>query len=96
MKVLVTGARGFVGKNICAQLGNIKTGKAKYYGDLLIDEVYEYDIDSTPEQLDVWCKDCDFVFNFAGVNRPQDPKEFNGRQLRLCYCPLEYPQEVQE
>ncbi|MGR5577806.1 polysaccharide biosynthesis C-terminal domain-containing protein [Bacteroides thetaiotaomicron] len=76
MKVLVTGARGFVGKNICAQLGNIKTGKAKYYGDLLIDEVYEYDIDSTPEQLDVWCKDCDFVFNFAGVNRPQDPKEF--------------------
>ena len=76
MKVLVTGARGFVGKNICAQLGNIKTGKAKYYGDLLIDEVYEYDIDSTPEQLDVWCNDCDFVFNFAGVNRPQDPKEF--------------------
>lgn len=76
MKVLVTGARGFVGKNLCAQLGNIKTGKAKYYSNLVIDEVYEYDIDSTPEQLDAWCKNCDFVFNLAGVNRPQDPKEF--------------------
>ena len=76
MKVLVTGARGFVGKNLCAQLSNIKTCKAKCYGDLVIHEVYEYDIDSTPEQLDAWCKDCDFVFNLAGVNRPQDPKEF--------------------
>lgn len=76
MKVLVTGARGFVGKNLCAQLGNIKTGKVKYYSNLVIDEVYEYDIDSTPEQLDAWCKNCDFVFNLAGVNRPQDPKEF--------------------
>ena len=76
MKVLVTGARGFVGKNLCAQLGNIKTGKAKCYGNLVIDEVYEYDIDSTFEQLDAWCKDCDFVFNLAGVNRPQDPREF--------------------
>lgn len=76
MKVLVTGAKGFVGKNLCAQLNNIKTGKAKYYGDLAIGEVYEYDIDSTSEQLDEWCRDCDFVFNLAGVNRPQDPKEF--------------------
>ena len=76
MKVLVTGAKGFVGKNLCAQLCNIKTGKAKCYGDLVIDEVFEYDIDSTPEQLDQWCKDCDFVFNLAGVNRPQDLKEF--------------------
>lgn len=76
MKVLVTGAKGFVGKNLCAQLKNIKDGKAKCYGDLVVEEVYEYDIDSTPEQLDAWCKDCDFVFNLAGVNRPQDPKEF--------------------
>lgn len=76
MKVLVTGAKGFVGKNLCAQLNNIKTGKAKCYGDLVIDEVFEYDIDSTPEQLDQWCNECDFVFNLAGVNRPQDPKEF--------------------
>lgn len=76
MKVLVTGAKGFVGKNLCAQLNNIKDGKAKCYGDLTIDAVYEYDIDSTLEELDVWCKDCNFVFNLAGVNRPQDPKEF--------------------
>ncbi len=76
MKVLVTGAKGFVGKNLCAQLNNIKTGKAKCYGDLVIDEVFEYDIDSTSEQLDLWCRECDFVFNLAGVNRPQDPKEF--------------------
>ena len=76
MKVLVTGAKGFVGKNLCAQLNNIKTGKVKFYGDLVIDEVFEYDLDSTPMQLDQWCKECDFVFNLAGVNRPQDPKEF--------------------
>lgn len=76
MKVLVTGANGFVGKNLCAQLKNIMEGKAKCYGDLSISEVYEYDIDSTPEELDNWCKDCDFVFNLAGVNRPQNPEEF--------------------
>ena len=76
MRILVTGARGFVGKNLCAQLNNIKEGKARWYGDLQIDAVYEYDIDSTPEQLDEWCKECDFVFNLAGVNRPKDPEEF--------------------
>ena len=76
MKILVTGAKGFVGKNLCSQLKNIRDGKAKCYGDLTVSEVYEYDIDSTPEELDAWCKDCDFVFNLAGVNRPQDPKEF--------------------
>ena len=76
MRILVTGAKGFVGKNLCAQLKNIRDGKAKCYGDLTISEVYEYDIDSTPEQLDQWCKDCTFVFNLAGVNRPQDPEEF--------------------
>ena len=76
MKILVTGAKGFVGKNLCAQLNNIRDGKAKCYGDLVVDEVFEYDLDSTPEQLDAWCRDCDFVFNLAGVNRPQDPKEF--------------------
>lgn len=76
MKILVTGAKGFVGKNLCAQLNNIKDGKAKCYGDLIIDEVFEYDLDSTHEQLDQWCKECDFVFNLAGVNRPQNPEEF--------------------
>lgn len=76
MKILVTGAKGFVGKNLCSQLKNIKEGKAKCYGNLVIEEVFELDLDSTPEQLDEWCKDCDFVFNLAGVNRPQDPKDF--------------------
>ena len=76
MKVLVTGAKGFVGRNLCAQLNNILTGKAKCYGDLMIEAVYEYDIDSTLEQLDAYCADCDFVFNLAGVNRPQNQEEF--------------------
>ena len=76
MKILVTGAKGFVGRNLCSQLNNIKEGKARWYGDVKIDAVYEYDLDSTPEQLDEWCKECNFVFNLAGVNRPQDPKEF--------------------
>lgn len=76
MKILVTGAKGFVGKNLCAQLNNIRTGKARCYGDLTISAVYEYDLDSTPEELDTYCRDCDFVFNLAGVNRPQNNEEF--------------------
>ena len=76
MKVLVTGAKGFVGKNLCAQLKNIKDGKARCYGDLTIEAVYEYDIDSTAEELDTYCRDCDFVFNLAGVNRPKEQSEF--------------------
>lgn len=76
MKILVTGAKGFVGKNLCCQLNNIREGKARCYGDLQVDKVFEYDIDSTLEQLDSWCKECDFVFNLAGVNRPKDNDEF--------------------
>jgi len=75
MKILVTGAKGFVGKNLCAQLNNIKDGKARNYG-VQVDAVYEYDLDSTPEELDAWCKEADFVFNLAGVNRPQNQEEF--------------------
>lgn len=76
MKILVTGARGFVGKNLCAQLKNIRDGKARCYGDLSVTEIYEYDIDSTAEELERYCKDCDFVFNLAGVNRPQNTEDF--------------------
>ena len=76
MKILVTGAKGFVGKNLCAQLRNIKDGKARCYGNLTVSEVYEYDIDSTVEDLENYCRDCNFVFNLAGVNRPQNPEEF--------------------
>lgn len=76
MKILVTGAKGFVGKNLCSQLKNIRDGKARWYEGVTVSEVYEYDIDSTLEHLDAWCKDCDFVFNLAGVNRPQNTEEF--------------------
>lgn len=76
MKILVTGAAGFVGKNLCAQLKNIRDGKARCYGELTVSEVYEYDVNSTEEQLDEYCSKCDFVFNLAGVNRPKDEKEF--------------------
>ena len=76
MKILVTGAKGFVGKNLVAQLNNIKAGKAKFYGDVVVDEVFEYDIDSTAEELDHFCREADFVFNLAGVNRPQNNEEF--------------------
>ena len=76
MKILVTGAKGFVGKNLCATLKNIKDGKDKTRPSLLIEEIYEYDIDSNINDLDFYCEKADFVFNLAGVNRPQTQEEF--------------------
>ena len=76
MKILVTGAKGFVGKNLCSALKNIKDGKDRRFPDLAIEDVYEYDIDTDPALLDTFCKDCGFVFNLAGVNRPQNQEEF--------------------
>jgi UDP-2-acetamido-2,6-beta-L-arabino-hexul-4-ose reductase len=76
MRVLVTGAKGFVGKNLCAQLRNIRDGKARGYESLQLEEVMEFDLDTPPALLDEFCQRADFVFNLAGVNRPQDPKEF--------------------
>ena len=76
MKILITGAMGFVGQNLCAQLKNIRDGKAKCYGDVAVTEIFEYDIDSTAEELDTYCREADFVFNLAGVNRPQNTEEF--------------------
>ena len=76
MNILVTGANGFVGKNLCAQLENIATQKARWYKVGSNITVLKYDVDSTPEQLEEYCQKADFVFNLAGVNRPQDPKEF--------------------
>lgn len=76
MKILVTGAKGFIGKNLIATLNNIRTGKDKSFG---MDEditIYEYDIDSNPMLLDAYCVDCDFVFNLAGVNRPKEQSQF--------------------
>ena len=75
MNILVTGAKGFVGKNLVANLKNIKDGKDKTR-DLVIENIFEYDVDSTLEQLDSYCKDADFVVNLAGVNRPQNEEEF--------------------
>lgn len=76
MKILVTGAKGFVGRNLCEELKNIRDGKARHYGELAVDTVYEYDIDSTQEELEYYCEQADFVFNLAGVNRPKDEREF--------------------
>ena len=76
MKILVTGAKGMVGKALCNNLRNIKDGKNKTRPSIHIEEIYEYDIDSTLEELDEYCKKTDFIFNLAGVNRPKDPKDF--------------------
>ncbi len=76
MKILVTGAKGFVGKNLCWALKNIKDGKDRRFEGLTVEEVFEYDLGNTPEELDAWCAQADFVFNLAGVNRPQNQEEF--------------------
>lgn len=76
MKILVTGAKGFVGKNLVAELKNIKDGKAKNYNLTNDITIYEFDIDTPADLLDGFCRDCDFVFNLAGVNRPENPDEF--------------------
>lgn len=76
MNILITGAAGFVGKNLCATLKNLRDGRDKTRPALKIDEIFEYDLASTPEALDDYCARADFVFHLAGVNRPQDPDEF--------------------
>ncbi|MDD7213752.1 MAG: NAD-dependent epimerase/dehydratase family protein [Clostridia bacterium] len=76
MKILVTGAKGFVGKNLVCALNNLKDGKDRTRPNIKIDEIYRYDVDGTPAELDEYCKNADFVFNLAGVNRPKDPSEF--------------------
>ena len=76
MKILVTGAAGFVGRNLVENLKNLRDGKNRTRPALPIEEIYEYTRESTPEDLARYCADCDFVFNLAGVNRPKDPAEF--------------------
>lgn len=76
MKILVTGAKGFVGKNLCAALKNIRDQKDKTRPGLSIDEIFEYDLDTAPERLDEYCAKADFVFHLAGVNRPQNAEDF--------------------
>lgn len=76
MKILVTGAKGFVGRNLVSNLQNIRDGKNRTRSGLNIEDIYEYDIDSSEDELDRYCSDADFVFNLAGVNRPQNTAEF--------------------
>ena len=76
MKILVTGANGFVGKNLVEALKNIRDGKDRTHEGLAVEKIYTYDIDSSAEELDLACAECNFVFNLAGVNRPQNPEEF--------------------
>ena len=76
MNILVTGAKGMVGTALVNNLKNIRDGKNRTRPNIHIDSIYGYDIDSTPEQLEAYCTDCDFVFNLAGVNRPQNSEEF--------------------
>ena len=76
MNILVTGAKGMVGTALCNNLKNIRDGKNKTRPALNIEEIYEYDLNSTPEELDGYCRKADFVFNLAGVNRPENPEDF--------------------
>ena len=78
MNILITGAKGFAGKNLVANLYTIKDGKNRTRPDILIDEIFEYDIDSTHEELREYCSKADFVFHLAGVNRPKETSEFAG------------------
>lgn len=90
MKILVTGAKGFVGKNLCAQLRNIKENKAKWYNlPEAIEEIFEYDLGNTQEELDKFCSECDFVFNLAGVNRPKEQSEFMEGNFGFAYILLD-------
>ncbi len=107
MKILVTGANGFVGKNLCTLLNAIKEGKDRRFSNLTIEEVMQYDIDSSEYQLDEYCTKADFVFNLAGVNRPENAEEFQKGNLGFVstlldtlkkhgnHCPVMHSSSIQ-
>ena len=76
MKILVTGAKGMVGTALVNNLKNIRDNKNRTRPNILVEELYEYDLNSTQEELEEYCKKADFVFNLAGVNRPENPADF--------------------
>lgn len=76
MNILVTGSSGFVGRNLMENLKNIRDGKDRTRPGIKIDAIYEYDVQNTREELEMFCASADFVFNLAGVNRPKDQTEF--------------------
>ncbi len=88
MKILVTGSRGFVGRNLTENLKNIRDGKNRTRPGLVIDEIYEYGRENTAQDLDRFCAECDFVFHLAGVNRPKDPAEFKEGNIDLTAAVL--------
>ena len=106
MKILVTGAGGFVGRNLCENLRNIQQGKNRTRS-LEIEDIFEYDLDTDPALLEPWCREADFVFNLAGVNRPKEQSEFMDGNfgfastlldtLRRCgnTCPVMLPSSIQ-
>ena len=79
----MTGAKGFIGRNLTENLKNFRDGKNHTRPELKIEEIYEYDIDSDPGSLVTYCEKADFVFNLAGVNRPKDPDEYMHGELRI-------------
>lgn len=91
MKVLVTGAAGFVGKNLVASLKNIRDGKDRTRPELSVDEIYEYDIQTDPVLLEEYCAKTDFVFNLAGVNRPEGPMRSLWREISVLPQPCWKP-----
>lgn len=85
MKILITGASGFVGKNLVVALKNIQEGKDRTRPELSVDEIYEYDLDTDPALLDTYCEKADFVFQLVGVNRPKDNSEFMARNFGFAF-----------
>ena len=85
MNILVTGAKGMVGTALISNLKNIKDHKNHTRPQICIDEIYEYDVDSSPDELDRYCEKADFVFNLAGVNRPEKSGRFYEWKFWICF-----------